>query len=143
MISEERLKHLLEVGRKCRKIARQIGMNQEQQDACFIMGLLHDIGYENCDSESSSHHEKGVELLTNFQIRQEDCMDAIRNHGFKHQNLTAYDYVLNLADLTVDDEGKDISIEERLETIRGRYGEDSDNYRNAVSMSQVVQTYIK
>lgn len=141
MISEVKLKHIIGVARECREIARQIGLNQDQQDACFVMGFLHDIGYEDCGDDISLHPEKGVDLLLNYKHRELDCLNAIQNHGTKYKDLTVYDYVLNLADLTIDYKGDNVSIEQRLEDIRGRYGADSEHYKYAVQMAKAVRSY--
>lgn len=141
MISEVKLKHILGVARECREIARQIGLNQEQQDACFVMGFLHDIGYEDCGDDLSLHPEKGISLLLNYRYRESDCLDAIQNHGTKYEDLSIYDYVLNLADLTIDYKGDNVSIEQRLNDIKDRYGAKSENYKNAVKMANAVRAY--
>ena len=47
MISENKIKHILGVARRCKEIAKKQGLSEQEQNACYVMGFLHDIGYDN------------------------------------------------------------------------------------------------
>ena len=142
MISENKMKHSIEVARECREIARQLKKSEYVQDACFIMGFLHDVGYEKVDENNITEHpEKGYEMLLSFNASSLLYIDVIKNHGTKYTGLNVFDYVLNKADLTINYLGDKVSEEERLEGIKQRYGEDSSHYNNALKMYQAVKDY--
>lgn len=129
MISENKLKHMLGVARECRSLARQKDLSEDLCDAMFIMGFLHDIGYE--DDESSSHGSVSEELVRSFESHINDCCDAIVAHGLVFDNWSVFDDVLNRADMTISHTGNKITMEERLEGIKERWGSESVHYRHA------------
>lgn len=61
MIDERRLHHILGVARRCREIAEERGYNEDGQRQAFLLGWLHDIGYEFGDNVS--HAAEGASLL--------------------------------------------------------------------------------
>lgn len=132
MISENKLKHSLGVARMCRELATKKGMSKDYCDAMFVMGFLHDIGYE--DSPDTQHPLKSKELIDHFFMYTDEASDAIARHGKKFTNLTNADIILNTADLTISYDGKPIDMEGRLSGIAKRYGAESEHYRNAVHM---------
>lgn len=137
MISENKIKHSLGVARACREIARQKGLSEDFSDAMFVMGLLHDIGYE--DEPNSSHGHKSSEMIRSFQGYIDECCDAINSHGLTFDNWLFYDEVLNLADMTTSYDGIKVSIEERLQGIEERHGSDSIHYKNAVEVANKLK----
>lgn len=132
MISENKIKHCLGVARACREIAKQKGYSEDFSDAMFVMGLLHDIGYE--DEPNSSHGHKSSEMIKSFEVHLQECCDAIDCHGLVFDNWVIYDEILNLADLTTSHEGNKISVLERLKRIEARWGSSSVHYRHAVEV---------
>ena len=61
-ISEDRLHHILGVARKAYKIAKEEGFDEDFARKMFMIGWLHDIGYE-FSKEPDNHAEESVNLL--------------------------------------------------------------------------------
>lgn len=133
MISDNKLKHSLGVARRCAELAEEYLLSEEEQKACFVMGFLHDIGYESV-TDITKHPQKSAEYVDAFSNYCSLCTNAIQNHGKPAVNTSLFDIILNTADLTTDFEGKAVSVSDRLEGIRERHGENSPHYRHAVSI---------
>ena len=117
-------------------------------DEMYILGLLHDIGKiypTNFDMNTGKekpgvyqniydgHAEKGGSLLSDLGFH---CAKEVLHHG---KDVDSYFFsvkllLLNLADLSVNGEGKVISIKERMEDIGVRYGTDSKQYKHCISV---------
>lgn len=139
MISQNKLKHTISVARKCKQIAKNKHLSEELQDACFVMGFLHDIGYEKCDEKNISHHPiDSYNMILNFLQHKDEILSAIYSHGTKYDNLTIFDEILNTADLTTSYDGTDVSIEHRLNAIKTRHGETSTHYQHAMQQSNAL-----
>lgn len=140
-ITAHKIMHMLAVARKCYTLAREkYELSETTARKCFVMGLLHDIGYEFSDS-ASTHPEVGADMLNSLNVSQFCAIvDAVRNHGkiYEMENVTKWDYILNEADLTVDSKGNNVSIEERLDDIKGRYGKSSTQYKDALSVTKML-----
>ena len=128
MISGNKLKHSIGVARACRQYGKDIHTDEEYCDALFVMGFLHDIGYEK--SPDISHPSIGGSMIEAF-LKHPEMLEAIKYHGKKFENLSKVDTILNTADLTVSYNGKPCTAWERLEGIKKCYGKDSDHYKNA------------
>ena len=63
-ISNERLKHSLEVARLMKKSAEDAGWNKQKCEEMFVLGFLHDIGYEFAEQQCD-HASVGGEMLKN------------------------------------------------------------------------------
>ena len=139
MISENKIKHSLGVARRCREIAVTLNMTEEEQDACFVMGLLHDIGYEKCDRiHTSIHPELSAEMIKNFIKHVDKLLPAIENHGHKYDNINIYDQLLNSADMTIGFDGNRCTVKERLDGIKHHKGKNSNHYKNALKQVNVL-----
>jgi predicted hydrolase (HD superfamily) len=135
-ITDNRIKHMLSVARKCYTLAKEkYEMSEEDARKYFMMGLIHDIGYEFIE-DRQEHPFVGADILESMTVNDWcNITDAIRHHGKCTQyEYTDADYILNEADLTVDSKGKNVSIEDRLEDIKVRYGEKSRQYKDADEM---------
>lgn len=138
MISKNKLLHMIGVARECECLAKEAGLTEKEQTACFVMGFLHDIGYERTVRDNASDHPHiGVEMITAF-IETNDAIEAIRNHGHKYENLNIYDRILNQADLTTDYAGQLVSVEERLNSIAFAYGKPHRYYKTAAKQAKAV-----
>lgn len=135
MISENKLKHSLGVARACKKLGEGKGFNADACDALFVMGFLHDIGYEI--APNTSHPKVGATMIDSF-IENPEMLEAIRHHGKKFDNLSDFDKILNEADLTISYNGEPCSVESRLFGIQTRYGKDSEHYKNAILMAEAL-----
>ena len=78
-------------------------------------------------------------MLQNAMKHFTEIMLAIKTHGTKYSELSEFEYILNKADLTVDHVGKHVSIEERLESIKERHGEESIHYKDAIAQAKAVK----
>lgn len=61
-ISEARLHHILGVARKSYKIAKEMGYDERFCRRCFMLGWIHDVGYEFSEKQSE-HPNVSAELL--------------------------------------------------------------------------------
>ena len=140
-ISDNRIHHMLSVARKCYSLGKEkYKLTEEESRECFVMGLLHDFGYEFSTS-MSEHPKVGADILENMKEENlEKMIDAIRHHGnCNNINCTVFDLILNEADMSVDSKGNNVSMQERLKDIGRRYGTDSRQYLNAEKMIEKLK----
>lgn len=151
-ISENRLHHILGVARKAYSIAKNMGFSEEFARKCFMLGWIHDVGYEFV-TDSPDHSIQSASLLDmlgdyiypegyrrdsikpGIRVIIERSIRAIACHGSFVQDMTEEYKILNMADLQVDNEGNEVSVEERLEDIKERYGEYSKEYLDACEIA--------
>ena len=135
-ISENRLHHLLGVARKAYKIAKEEGYDEAFCRRMFMLGWLHDIGYE-FSAEQEEHPYIAAKLLkmlggtAEFNKEWIDAIDAIQSHGQFTGNETDEWKILNMADMLVNSKGQEVTASQRLEDIKNRYGAHSDQYFDA------------
>lgn len=140
-ISEDRLHHIYGVAKRCYEIAQDEGYDEKFCRRMFMTGWNHDVGYEFA-VEQVDHATIGCELLTEMGVSSDKngskVKHAIRKHG-RHTNIKSAEWViLNKANMTVDSKGNVVTVEERLKDIGQRYGEDSQVYLTAKSISVAV-----
>ncbi len=131
-ITESRMRHILAVARKSYQIAKAMNLPEDECRRMWMMGYLHDVGYEF--SEVPEEHAKiSADMLELIEgHRCSDLWQAIYQHGLSsgRANSTCWK-ILTMADLHVDSEGKDVSPKNRLIDIETRYGKDSERYKEA------------
>lgn len=110
MISENKIKHMLGVARKCRTLAESKGLPDDECDAMFIMGLLHDIGCE--DEFNLSNGKRSEEMIRNFEKYLDNCCSAIACYGFTLKDWSIFDEILSKADMAVNYRGIDIDADD-------------------------------
>lgn len=125
MISGNKLRHSLGVAKACQQYGRDMHKSEEYCDALFVMGFLHDIGYEK--SPDTSHPSVGYNMIESF-------IKYIKNHGKKFKDLNTVDTILNMSDLTVSYNG----VYERLDGIKKCCGEDSEHFKNAMLLFEAL-----
>lgn len=135
MISNNKLKHSLGVAKACRQYGEELHKSEEYCDALFVMGFLHDIGYEK--SPDTNHPSVGGSMIESF-IKHPEMLEAIKNHGKKFKDLNTVDTILNMSDLTVSYNGKPCTVYERLDGIKECYGEDSEHFKNAMLLFEAL-----
>jgi hypothetical protein len=54
--------------------------------------------------------------------------EAIKKHSKYTENETVEWKILSMADLMINSKGEEVTVTERLEDIKNRYGEHSDQY---------------
>jgi len=71
-MDEDRIKHSFAVARKMKQIAIDLGLNDEEINDCFVIGFIHDIGYEFATNKME-HNKIGGEILkrNNFKYWKE------------------------------------------------------------------------
>lgn len=130
MITEDRLKHILGVARRCRELAEEMGFPQSFQKEMFTIGFLHDIGYEFSDNKG--HAEAGADMLESImQQGSNKAVTAIRCHGRPFTWTEQQDVrllILNQADIETSPCGERITAQERLKDVAARYGSTSKQY---------------
>ncbi len=148
-ISEDRLHHIIGVARKAYRTAKEMGFEEAFCRRCFMLGWIHDVGYEFAEKQSE-HPDISSELLRTLVFsRDEDgrtgsdascdnewanSLLAIRKHGLYTEDETAEWKILNTADMLIDSKGNEVTVSQRLEDIRYRYGEHSNQYLTACDL---------
>lgn len=125
-MDEDRAKHSLAVAKKMVEIGKRKNLSQEKLDELFMLGYVHDIGYQFLDEEHTSHNEEGAKRLkeAGYKYWQE-----VKYHGYININYhSEYLDILNEADMQIDKFGNDVGYDKRLEDIKNRYGEESRVY---------------
>ena len=122
-ITVDRIKHSLAVAKKMKEMTAENPNKYpvEPEDA-FVLGLLHDIGYEFV-SEQKEHAHKGGTILKRqgYKYWQEVYYHGIPQDEYDSPMLR----LLNYADMITGPTGEYMTIEQRIEDIAERYGEGS------------------
>ena len=132
-ISDDRIHHMLAVATKMEQV---VSNNPNRFDAspedAFVLGFLHDIGYEFVD-EQNDHAKTGGLILKNqgYKYWCEVYYHGIPCPDYSSELLT----LLNQADLTTGPTGEYITVEERLKDIGNRYGKDSWQLQDAMRLA--------
>lgn len=147
-ITENRLKHGLAVARLMYKTAKENGKTEEYAKEMFMLGYLHDIGYEFTDTtHKESHPGVGAELVSTLNMNYKYTL-AILLHGQPYR-LIGEKYrteeldLLNWADLNIDHTGEHVGMYTRLLGIKKRYGKDSTQYENACEIVSYLRKKYK
>lgn len=127
MISEDRLKHIIGVARRCYELATEKNWDNDACIKMFIIGFLHDIGYEFSDNRG--HAEAGADMLNTIDF---PSAVIIRKHGrpLPIERQPAELRILNQADIETSATGEKVSAEQRLQDVESRYGRESIQYKN-------------
>ena len=138
MISESRWQHILGVARKSKEFALKFKPeNSKFAEDMFLLGMLHDMGYEFMDS-NASHAYVGGEILkrNNYQFWSEVSL-----HGDETvKNMSDELFILNCADMSTGPNGEDFTFDERLEEIASRFGKDADAYKKCVTEAENLRS---
>ena len=136
MLSEEKIKHNVEVARLCYEISKEkYGCTEKFARAMWVIGYNHDIGYEFMDKTEklSIHPDISDDILfTAFH----GSNYAIKWHGKKIAQDDLSLRILNEADLKVNSKGKRVSVKDRLKDIENRYGKNSSQYLQALWLAE-------
>lgn len=144
-MSDDLLHHSLGVARKAYKIALERGRGEMFARKLWLLAWLHDIGYEF--SERAEDHASVSACLVMNAVHGAFIEDfvfggdyqAIRSHGQAVRHPSEEWLILNLADMTTDSTGKDVTFEERAEDIKERHGEDSWQYLNFRKLQKQIE----
>ena len=95
----------------------------------FLLGVMHDLGYEFVES-NISHAAIGGEILNRSGYKY---WKEVSLHGDETvDNITDELFILNCADMMTGPNGEDFTFDERLEEISCRFGKDSNAYVKCV-----------
>jgi len=149
-ISDNRLHHILGVARKAYQIVKDRGHDEGFARKMFMIGWLHDIGYEFSERQEYHPFESGEMIKLLFDAPQRKIhmstgwdmeprydyytspsYKAIVEHGKYPSEKTEEYVILNQADMLIDSDGKEVDVMTRLDGIKNRYREHSDQYLTA------------
>ena len=134
MITENKIKHSLEVARVCAELASKECQDESYVQACFVMGLLHDIGYEN--GEVKGHSKRSADYINSAGMYLKDITSAISNHGKELVFANRFSEILNKADLQVNSKGERVCTFDRLADIEARYGSNSVEFTRVQDIAE-------
>mgnify|MGYP005754199349 CR=1 FL=1 len=136
-ISQDRLRHSIAVARKCSEIAKkEFSASKEYCEDMFVLGFVHDIGYE-FSHKQTAHALCGGEVLRRNDYRYSN---EVSNHGEAgHVADSREQYILDKADMMTSPKGEPISISDRLDDIATRYGKGSIQYAEAAKLATEIK----
>ena len=108
MIDEDRMKHILAVARLMKEKATEAGLDPEEM---FLLGMMHDIGYEFGGSEE--HHLVGAGILEKqgYKYYLEVLFHGKPTEEYQSPALD----LLNYADMHINKKGGYVTFEDRLD----------------------------
>src|SRR5574344_2015919 len=102
----DRLNHSLAVARKMIEIGKEKELTEENLKELFVLGFLHDIGYEF--GNNSNHNLIGSNILKNDGYKY---WKEIYYHGkIQKTYKSVYLDILNSADMRIDKLGNDVGF---------------------------------
>ncbi len=149
-INQYKMAHMIAVAEYMRDNAYKYSLDK---DVCYILGLMHDIGYLK---GRENHEFNGYEMVSNFipQNLKGGFSEAIRDHGTDPYELikrnSTYEHTLDIkrdrpdlfllyeADMSIDIKGYNVGFMGRLKDIESRYGKDSIAYKTASNTVKYV-----
>lgn len=131
---------MLQVGHTAERLARELfEWPEEKCRQMFLLGLLHDVGYEYA-AEQPDHPRVGGELLEAAGYRY---WQEVRWHGMLGAPYASDELlILNAADLLTDAAGNVVSLFERLGDVEQRYGADSPQLAEMSALAEEVSARI-
>ena len=140
-ITEDKLRHSIGVARYMSRRAFELGWAPSKAQDMFVLGWVHDIGYEFDETNGVRHSAVGGSLLEEVGYKY---WQEVACHGLPlaviEDRLSSVDRpvldLLNEADLHIDIDGKEVTLNERLKGIAERCGSGSINYLTALELAQ-------
>lgn len=126
MISNDRKLHIFGVAELLKKYAEEKGLGEDVAQEYYLLGLLHDIGYEFAEPKDyNNHHFIGGEVLKKqgYKHWQEVYWHGVIDRDYESEFLD----ILEWADMHIDSAGNYVSFEERLNEISERYNVPVEN----------------
>lgn len=138
MITENRWQHILGVARKSYEFALKMRPHDEKYaEDMFLLGLLHDLGYEFTET-GKGHALIGGEILKRSGYKY---WEEVAGHGYSENAVMTDElFILNCADMSVGSDGRNCTMSERLEDISVRYGKNSYAYIKATLEIEKLQS---
>ena len=121
-----RYRHCYSVGKKMYAYAHNIlGWSDKKSKEMFVLGNLHDIGYE-MNPDSFLHDDALADVLD----KKYKYSNEVRYHSYLQTKYKSPEMdLLYFADMTVDGMGNWVTFEERMYDLISRHGEQSDVVR--------------
>lgn len=140
-LSIDRLAHSSEVGRLAAKLSCKVfGWNKTICHQMFLLGLVHDCGYEFVD-DPLDHPIVGAALLKEAGYAH---WREVRWHGIPNALYHSNELlVLNTADLLVSKEGRRVTLKQRLGDIEQRYGINSEQLSRAKQLISEIEDLLR
>ncbi len=136
-ITDNRLKHMNEVAKRMKDYVIQHSEKFDcKPEDMYILGVLHDIGYAFVDKQED-HAEAAGEVL---KAQGYKYWKEVYYHGIPQEDYDSAELrLLNYMDITTDSSGDVVTIEERIEGIKQRYGENSYQAQEAFKMFEMIR----
>lgn len=136
-MTKERIKHSRRVAEKMREMAKELKpYNEEFHEEMYTLGLIHDMGYETAENKNTYAETSGMNLWRqNYPYWRE-----VFHHGkptVEYSSIALY--LLNVADITTDEFGNDVTAEERLSDIIENDGENSNKYSDILELANSLK----
>lgn len=127
-LDKKRVLHSLGVAKKMKNLANELfPENDEFANDMFILGLLHDVGYELTTAQEEHADVAGNALKINgYKYWKEVYFHGKSDAKFESEALR----ILNIADLLTDVNGNPTTVQDRLSDVKERYGENSFAYKD-------------
>ena len=132
-ISDDRIHHILAVARRCYDISKEAGCSEYFARKMFMIGYLHDVGYEFSEIQGEQK-DISCDLILSLGEIDKKVIHAIKNHGKNVEN-SLESQILNQANLEIDHKGRFVGCQKRLEDMKKRYGEDSTQYIDSYKLA--------
>lgn len=124
-ISEARLNHSCAVARFMYNKAKEENWPEVKCKEMFLLGYVHDIGYEFSESQQQHPTIGGLLLKAHdYKYWKEVYFHGMPDTDYQSEELD----LLNIADINVDSSGNIVGAKKRLNDIAQRYGVTSKQY---------------
>lgn len=140
-ISDEQIRHMHSVAELMYRYKDAFHVSAAKEE-CYLLGLLHDIGYINGKENHESHGYSILENAFGPNVLSECiCWHGSTPDEYKRTYNCSDEEIPNMlillwwADLSVESNGEHageiVGFAKRLDSIKDRLGENSDAYRNS------------
>lgn len=107
-------------------------------DEAFVLGILHDIGYEFSEKQQE-HANKGGMILKEQGYR---FWKEIFYHGTPQMEYDSAElWLLNFVDMITGPKGESMTISQRISDIADRYGKGSLQETEAIKLAEQIKTH--
>lgn len=133
---------------RCKKLSSGLRLSMDEIDKAYQLGLNYDVllaiqkvrddDVEFYDNLKSVVYKNLIKIADNDKYLVE-ALDSVES--LDKLCCNKYSYILNMAIMTTDDNGSVINSSEKLESIRDKYGIDSDEYTHAIKAMAILVPY--
>lgn len=119
-------------------VKRNIHQYSCDPDDMFILGMLHDIGYEFVEDQGEHAHAGGIKLKAQGYVYWKEVF----YHGIPQTDYSSKELeLLNYVDMIIGPDGAEMSIKQRIENIEERYGKYSEQALKAKELEEQIKSY--